>query len=271
MKRILATACVMLVCASAVNAGTVFALDLRANPNRLLSFPVNAPANNYVADVNIDSYAIDFNSAGTMLYAVDVAAPFKIGTLDTTTGAYSINATITGVNANENVTGLSVDPTNEMFYMSASAGQGLNSLYTLDPTTGVATFVAPLGGSTDFFIDIAIGPDGQMYAHDIGVDSLFSVDKNTGAATLIGATGHLANFAQGMDFDYEDGNLYGTVYTGGGTGKFVRFDLTTGAGVVLADTTPWNSEMEMAINSPIPEPASLMLIGLGGLALLRRR
>jgi hypothetical protein len=270
MKNTLAIVCLLLVGASVANAGTVYALDLRATPNRLLSFPVAAPANNFVANVTIDSYAMDFNSLGTTLYAVNVAAPFAIGTLNTTTGAYTSNATITGLAAADSITGLSVDPTSETFYLSAN-NAGVNNLYTLNPATGAATFVATMGSTSELYIDIAIGPTGQMYAHDILTDSLYSINKLTGASTLVGLTGHLANFAQGMDFDFADGNLYGTVYTGGGTGKFVRFDLTTGAGIVLADTTPWNSEMEMAINSPIPEPASLLLIGLGGLALLRRR
>lgn len=271
MKNTLAIVCLLLVGASVADAGTVYALDLRATPNRLLSFPVAAPANNQVASVTIDSYAMDFDSMGNTLYAVNVAAPFAIGTLNTTTGAYTSNATITGLGASDSVTGLSVDPTTETFYLSTNQTGVGNFLYTLNPMTGAATLVAPMGSINELYIDIAVGPTGDMYAHDILTDSLYSINKATGASTLVGLTGHLANFAQGMDFDFEDGNLYGTVYTGGGTGKFVRFDLTTGAGIVLADTTPWNSEMEMAINSPIPEPASLLLIGLGGLALLRRR
>lgn len=271
MKKTLAVACILLVGASVASAGTVYALDLRAAPNNLVSFPVNAPALNIVAPVSIDSYAMDFNSAGTTLYAVNVAAPFSIGTLNTTTGAYSSNATITGLDAADSVTGLSCDPTTETYYMSTNRSGVGGYLYTLNPTTGVATYVTAMGDSTELFIDIAIGPTGQMYAHDIAADALYSVDKMTGAVAMIGVTGHLANYAQGMDFDYADGNLYGAVYTGGGTGKFVRFDLTTGAGVVVADTTPWNVELEMAINSPIPEPASLALFGLAGLALLRRR
>ena len=271
MKKILATACLMLICVSVVNAGTVFALDLRANPNRLLSFPVDAPANNQLATTTLDSYAMDFNSAGTTLYAVNVAAPFAIGTMDTATGEYTSNATISGLAAADSITGLSCDPTTETFYLTTAQGAGVNNLYTLDPMTGVATLAASLNTPTELFIDIAVGPNGDMYAHDIINDALYSVDKVTGACTMIGSTGHLANYAQGMDFDFADGNLYATVYTGGGTGKFVRFDLTTGEGIILTDTTPWNSEMEMAINSPIPEPASLALLSLAGLALLRRR
>lgn len=271
MRISLVVVLALLVAAPAV-AGNVWAVNLRDSPNSLVTFPVSTPAENYVADVAIDTYAIDFNSAGTVLYAIEYVSPspVSIGTIDLFTGTYTSIAPLTGIGAGENATGLSIDPLTETFYVSTAAS-GLNRLYTLDPFTGVATYRADMGTSANLIIDIAISPTGQMYAHDIATDSLFAVDKITGATTLIGATGHAANYAQGMDFDYADGNLYATVYTGGGTGKFVQFDLFTGAGIVLADTNGWNAEMEMAIDSPIPEPATLALLGLAGLFALRRR
>jgi outer membrane protein assembly factor BamB len=260
-----------LVGAAVASAGQVYAVNLRDTPNTLLSFPVSMPAENIVANVAIDTFAMDFNSLGTTLYAIEYVSPNPVsfGTINTTTGAYNVIAPLTGVGAGENATGLSVDPLTETFYLSTVIGAGTNKLYTVNPTTGVATFVAPMSGATELFIDIAIGPTGQMYAHDIANDTLYSVDKATGVTTAIGLTGFAANFAQGMDFDYADGNLYATVYTGAGTGKFVQFDLNTGAGIVLADTTPWNAEMEMAIDTPVPEPTTLALLGVA--LLLRRR
>ena len=55
-----------------------------------------------------------------------------------------------------NVTGLSIDPTNETFYLSNGT-----SLYTLDPVTGgtvlVGNFVDPAGPAIGLVIDIANG------------------------------------------------------------------------------------------------------------------
>lgn len=256
------------LCAPAASAGTVYALDLRATPNRLLSFPSGAPANNMVASVAVDSFAMDFDAAGTTLYAVTPnIAPFTLSTINTTTGAVSNIAAITGLATGENPTGLRYDPQTNQFWLSAFGTTG--SLYTVNMTTGAATFVASTGAP--LIIDIAIDRNGQMYGHDIAGDTLLSINKLTGATTVIGPTGQAANFAQGMDFDYDNDTLYATIYTGGGTGVYASFNLTTGAAQVITSTTPWNSEMEMAINSPIPEPASLGLLGLGSLLLRRRR
>jgi hypothetical protein len=262
----------LMMCGTTVaNAGNVYALDLRGD-NELLSFPVENPAPNVIAGVSYDAYTLDFNSQATALYAITIS-DLMLGTIDTGTGAFTGIAPVTGLGGSETTTGLSVDPTDETFYVSTAVGADANYLYAVDPGTGAATLVAPLVGNVggELFIDIAIDANGQMYAHDIGNDALYIVDKTTGAATQLGSTGYAANYAQGMDFDYETNTLYATLYTGGGTGAFVWFDLNNGAANQIVSTTPWDMEMEMAIDSPIPEPASLSLLALGGLMLLRRR
>lgn len=272
MKHYLvAAAAATFVAASAADAQSqVFAIDLRqGTPSRLLSFPVNAPAQNVLSSTaTFDGFAMDFNSAATTLYGIQAstatASPNFFGTIDTTTGNFSPIAALTGLPAGS-AGGMSVDPTTETFYVNDGA-----TLYTLNTTTGALTSVGGFGTGL-LNIDIAIDRNGQMYGHDIGADNLLLIDKTTGAATVIGPTGHAANFAQGMDFDYETNTLYATIYTGGGTGVFASFNLTTGAGTTILSTTSWNAEMEMAVASPIPEPTSFALMGMAGAALLRRR
>jgi hypothetical protein len=239
-------------CASACPAlSTVFAVDVRSAPHRLLSFPVTAPANTPVSNnVPVDIFAMDFNGAGTTLYAIqyNVTAPSTLGTLDTTTGAFTAIAPISGAAAGEaNMSGLSFDASNNTWYALGATGAGVNTLYTLDIATGNTTLVGPLNDPAALFIDLAVDNNGNMFTHDIVSDALYSVNKTTGAATLIGATGFAANFAQGMDFDPATNTLYATIYTGGGAGSFVSIDTATGAGTLIADTTSWNAEMEMAI------------------------
>ncbi len=236
----------------------------------MLSFPSNAPAQNVLSTTaTFDGFAMDFNSAATTLFGIAAGSaavgPNSFGTIDTTTGNFAPLVAVTGLPAGTSAGGLSVDPTDETFYVNDGT-----TLYTLNTTSGALTVVG-LFGTGLLNIDIAIDSNGNMFGHDIGADNLLSIDKTTGAATIIGPTGFAANFAQGMDFDFATDTLYATVYTGGGTGAYVSFDLTTGAGTTIASTTPWNAEMEMAIASAIPEPTSMALLGLGGLAMLRRR
>jgi hypothetical protein len=270
-QRLLMTCLIAALAASVVEASTIYAVDLRASPNRFLSFDSAAPVPNVIsANFPVDSYAMDFDRYATSLYAVSTAG--VLGTIDLATGAFTAGPALSGVGAGENFTGLSADPLTGEMYLSTSLGGGLNILYTVDTASGVASVVAPITGgqSTELVIDIAIRGNGQMYGHDIVNDVLYEIDKVSGVLTAIGPTGLAANFAQGMDFDWSTDTLYATAYTGGGTGKFVSFDLATGAANVIADTTPWNAEMEMAVYYGIPEPATLAL-GLLTVALLRRR
>jgi hypothetical protein len=88
-----------------------------------------------------------------------------------------------------------------------------------------------------------------MYGHDIATDSIYRIDTSTGAATLIGATGYNASYAQGMDFDNNDGTLYIFLYEGGGANRYGTVDLNTGAVTPLATSSP-QGEFEGAIQIP---------------------
>jgi len=280
MKRSLILLAAAAVSASATSSalavGTTYAIDLRASTttNRLIVFPSNAPALNVVSTTGTyRGFAIDFDQTGNTLYGISnvVAGPQVLGTISQANGNFTPIANITGAGAGEtNWSGLSVDP-NGTFYASASGGAGLNNLYTINPATGVSALVGPMTNATAIFIDIAIDRNGLMYTNDITSDHLFSVNKATGAVADIGATGQATNFAQGMDFDWDTNTLYATLYTGGGTGVYASINTATGAATTLVSTTSWNAEMEMAVKAGIPEPASISLLGLAGLATLRRR
>lgn len=78
-----------------------------------------------------------------------------------------------------------------------------DNLYTIDPTTGVAT---PIGNMGVEMTDIAFGAGGMFGVSfpASGPDSLYAIDPSTGAATLIGSTGVFLN---AMQFS-SDGTLY---------------------------------------------------------------
>jgi len=86
--------------------------------------------------------------------------------------------------------GLAYDPTDGTMY-----GSGTNDdIYTIDVTTGVATFVGVtgLGGNIP---DIHFDQAGNLYGSKRGAGGIYdfiSIDKTTGAGTVIGSTGFAA-------------------------------------------------------------------------------
>jgi hypothetical protein len=222
----------------------VFALDLRAT-GTLIGFPLAAPAYN-VLGLASSGFAMDFNGDGSTLYLINNPAN-QLGTVNTANGAFTPIATITGAGAGEtNWGGLSFDSTTGTMYALAGT-----NLYTIDLNTANTTLVAPITGVAGaLWIDIAIDGNGRMIAHDIATDVMAEINKTTGVATVLGPTGFAANFAQGMDFDPASGNLFATIYVGGGVGSFCQVNTTTGLCTVITNTQPWTGvgpEMEMAI------------------------
>jgi hypothetical protein len=267
---LLAPVVLSLVAAPAAMAqGEAFGVNLRGTVN-LRQFPANDPSQmGNIVGATISTYAMDFNTAGTLLYAVRNTDGSNLnltfGTIDTSTGGFSPIADVTGLPVDAVPTGLSVDPTTETIYLSTAW-----ELFTLNPVTGAATLIGDFGADLGIMIDIAVDNNGNMYGHNSGADALFSIDKTTGLATQIGLShGMNANFAQGMDFDPTTNTLYAAIYISGGQGHYVSWDTTTGEVTVLADTLPFDVEMELAIR--VPAPGALALVGLGGLVAVRRR
>jgi len=188
-----------------------------------------------------------------------------------------------------------------------------NTLLTIDPITGSATAVAPFS-SSDKIISLAFDPiAGKLYgtsAHGFGAagDQLYEIDPDTGGAALIGTLGvndvyALAFNAGGLFGVSEDRRaLYQISTTTGsaalvasmglehvydiatrpednvtfavdsGTNTLYTLDLGSGATVAVGSYTVSNLVGLAFVSAP--EPATVALLALGGLAVLghsRRR
>jgi hypothetical protein len=186
-------------------------------------------------------YGLDFNPAGTRLYGLQFltgGSATRIGTFDLETGAYAPAALLLGLaSSREQATGLTIDPRNGDAYVSTITILTNNPqlsearLYRLDISNGVLNQVGRLlpAELNPVFIDIAMNCQGDLYGHNITDDALYQIDIGDAEATLIGGHGLPANFAQGMDFDNADGQLYAWLYTGAGNNNFGTLDLETGA------------------------------------------
>ncbi len=250
-----------------------FTVDVRGQAprvvNTLYSFPLNAFATQTPIGVsNPQIFAMDFNAAGTTLFGVTGAGaavnPGTLGTISTTTGAFTPIAPVTGLTAGDSATGLTISGITGAALLSAVGGTPVASrLYALNLVTGAATLIGQITAPTDaagtIIIDIAVNCAGELYGHNISDDALYSINTATAAGTLRGTHGLAANFAQGMDFDNQDGTLYAFIYTGAGTNRFGTFNLTTGAFTTLVQDNPLG-EYEGAIPNTCggPGPGDLI-------------
>ena len=180
-------------------------------------------------------FAMDFDDTATTLYGIDNTTR-ELGTLNLADGTFASIAAVSGIPSTFTISGLTIDPADGTAYVSTVDGVTMN-LYMLDLGTGAATLIGT-DATVPLLIDIAIGPQGVMYGHDIGTDSIYTINTSTGAATLVGPTGLASNFAQGMDFDNADGTLYVWSYQGGGTNTYGTVDLATGAVTPLSVNNP---------------------------------
>ncbi len=211
---------------------TGFAQDIGYISDNFVSFALNNFTGQTVVGTSTNAYyGMDFDPTATILWALNDTTD-TLGTIDLATGTYTAVVACPPGGGAANWTGLTIDPVSGVFWASTAT-----DLFTIDPATGASALVGPFGaGGT--MIDIAINSLGQMYGHDITTDSIYSINTATGAATLIGATGFAANYAQGMDFDNEDGTLYIFLYIGSGANVYGTVNLTTGAVTALATSSP---------------------------------
>jgi hypothetical protein len=258
----------LLLLTGAAQAATVYSVDYRTD--QFISFDTATPGTVNVLGAQSDAiYGMDFNTAGTILYAAN-STTGQLGTLNLATGAFTAIGALTGLNPADNVTGLSMNPIDNVMRLMSANVEG-STLYTVNLATGALTTV---GSTPGLMIDLAFNGAGALYSINIVDDNLYSIDPLTGAGTLIGPTGYGLNFAQGMDFDPATGILFAALYQGGGVNTFASINTATGAATSLAAMT--GREMEMAIQpaqAAVPEPSTLALM-LAPLALgawLRKR
>lgn len=214
-----------------------YAHDIRVGAGNFVRHRLNDfPGQTVLGEQDLPLTAQDFDPLGETLYALD-RDDDVLGTLDLADGSFTAIGPAVPVGA-EKWSGLAVHPLTRVLFGAATDDLTASSLYTIDPTTGTATFI----GSTtvaEIVVAIAADCDGNLYAHDILTDSIYTLDPATGADTLVGPTGVDARFAQGMDFDNSDGTLYAWIYLGGGANQYGTIDTATGAFTPLSEDDPF--------------------------------
>jgi DNA-binding beta-propeller fold protein YncE len=201
-----------------------------------------------------------FDTAGN-LYTYD---GFDFYQLDPATGAFTHIGSL-GITALEG--DLTFDPRRGLFYATDS---GSDRLFTINPATGVATVIGPLGPSGRDVSGLALDPgSGVLYGlalRDSLPDLLVTIDQTTGLATPVGLTGtNSFSGLAGLAFDPDDGTLYMT------DGQFLyTVNPATGAATRIGDPQigPFISGLAVRGSGAVPEPSGLVLALSGGLVLV---
>jgi hypothetical protein len=234
------------------------------------------PLNNYgtrtvVGGTFFGTVGTDFSADRSTLFVLTrvnpnvPAAINGIGVINTTTGVPGTITALTGLGV-ENPLGIAVDPiSNEIFITTREAGVATR-LRTVNPTTGVTTLVGQIG-ATFSSIDIAINCSGQIFAITPAAAApgsvLSTLNRTTAAATTVGNYQQLGvGFFQSIDFDNQDGSLYGWLTTGDATTTTFAYGSfnTTTAAFTAASTTPVG-QVFGAIPTACPVPVAVTPTG----------
>jgi hypothetical protein len=227
-----------------------FSADTTAMPAGFARHPLNNfGTRTVVGGTFFGAVGTDFSADRSTLFAltrVNANVPTAvngIGVINTTTGVLGAVTPLTGLGA-ENPLGIAVDPiSNEIFITTREAGVATR-LRTVNPTTGATTLVGQIGTAFSS-IDIAINCTGQIFAITPAAAApgsvLSTLNRTTAAATTVGNYQQLGvGFFQSIDFDNQDGSLYGWLTTGDTTTTTFAYGSfnTTTAAFTAASTTP---------------------------------
>lgn len=277
----------LLILAAAAPAVPVIALSTR---DQLVSFDSATPGTLSSAvfisglSANESLVGIDYRPATGELYGLGSQA--RLYKLNATTGAATFVAGLTTAGGsplalNGVEFGVDFNPVPDRLRVTSNLGQNLR----IDVTTGVTTVDLSLNGvgthvvSSAYTNSFAGATSTTLYNIESALDILtIQNPPNNGTQVSVGSLGLDVTALAGFDILTvgSTNTAYAALQPAGSQGsRFYTIDLTTGAATLVGGIGANQSSDSLAIRdiavTPVPEPTVMVSLGLGAMALLRRR
>lgn len=224
---------------------------------------------------------IDYNPVNGQVYAISsvLASGTLTGRLYTVAlGSGVLTSVGTGFSfaSTTSVVSMDFDPATGDARVITTTGVNARVSGTTGALLGLDPNLAYVGGDPDTGTPATIGfayTNTGIYAWDYGDDSIDLINGPTGqVSTFYQPTGFLTfNAGADMDYSFASGTLYATHDdpASGASTRLVQVSTITGVETIVGNYgVPFVTSIAVV---PVPEPATLAVLGLGAIAAIRRR
>ena len=244
-------------------------ISTSGDPDPVTAFDLADPGNSNVnlgfVDGNFNR-GMDFNSQNSFYYFVSTDSLNDPGDRGLWYWDNNVNTQLTTIGFSDSGDGdATLSNDYGSLFVTVDDGDGIDgdSLYVFSDLGGANSFTEIGETGLSQFIGIAMDPvSGLLYGYDSGTEALYTISTADASVAMVGASGLGLGAIGGMDFSADGSTLLLTV-----AGELYTVDKTNGQLTFAGDTTLNTS----ALSYRVPAPGSLVLLGLGGLALARRR